>query len=158
MNPLSVEAKVIAALSALLFAVLLFGGGYGYGWKSRGTKADLETARFEAAMNKKLSDKRDANDLLNKQLEKQRENDQLAVATIMSIKPPRVQLPECPSAGKAGSPTGSVQAQSASGVLPTETEDVLAADRQRTWEIIGEAEGELADCRVSKAWAARQGM
>lgn len=153
---ISLEAKIIAVLVALLFGALLFGVGYQYGGKARGIKDDLKAAKLQLANDKIINDARNANDALNQELEKQHENSVNALNTIMSINPPVVRLPKSSCTVRSKPSGGSIQTEQASGVLPTEAERILAADRQRTWGIESEAEQELGDCRVPKAWAAAQ--
>lgn len=88
-------------------------------------------------------------------LAKERQNAETKLAVIVNHPISRVQLPSsCTS--QASTTAASVPTVPASGVLPESANSILDADRQRTWEIVSDAEEELADCRIVKAWAARQ--
>lgn len=143
----TIEAKLGAIAIGIVILALYGIGSYEYG-KHVGKLVIIATDA------KALSTAIIKNDDLKKQLEKDHENAVTALNTVLSAPIPRVRLPSCPD--QARSATGSKPAEQPARILPTETESILAADRQRTWGIIGEAEKELSDCRVVKKWAESQ--
>ena len=144
---MSIEAKIIAVLVALLFGALLFGIGYEYG-KVAGKNIVI------AADSIKLNQAYKENDELKSKLEVDHENSVKAINTVMSVPIPRVSIPR--SIGKTKPSTGSVQTIDPTDVLLGKVETIFSAERQRTLEIVGEAEIELASCNVVKTWAKAQ--
>ena len=152
MNPLAIKATVIAILVLGVFL-----GGYKAGSLSGDAKvSELEknqaVEREESAI--LLSQEVLANDILKAKLAKQTQ-DNLAIIARQPV-PVRVQLSSalCADYGKADTTGSGEQAGQANGILLESVERILAADRQRTYNIITEAEVELTNCREVKAWAA----
>lgn len=142
----SLEAKLVGLMVGLML-VFLFGlGCYEYGKSvQRAQSADAQAVIINAA--------RLANDKLKQQLEVQHVQAENTIAALRSTPVPRVYIhSRCSEPQPAKS---SMSAITSSGVLPTTTESILDADRQRTWDNLSAAEQELEQCRVVKNWAAQ---
>ena len=138
--PVSIAYKIIGALILVIFGFVLYEYGIHVG--------ELRTEAKDAIeLNKAIA----KNDKLKQELEVQHEQANRAIDTVLSIKPPRVQLPKisCPNTS-----TGGQVSVNDIDVLLGRTEEILARDRQRTWELWGKAEKELNDCNIVKKWAA----
>jgi len=138
--------KLIVAIISLVLAIFLFGLGYHFGK----TKIMSDNAI-------KTVDKQKENDKLKDKLEDKHEKDKTTINTVAATKPNRVRLPSCP---KSSNPVPSET--SSSGVpqvwvLSEQAERVMDSDRQRTQEIIREAELELSSCRAVVEWSLKQG-
>ena len=140
LSPYLMYLKLAAV--ALIVAVVYF-----YGVNHQKQKDELEKAKI-------IEQARVTNDKLIKKLENDHEQAVKALNIAMSVPIPRVRLPTCPSTQRPT--TGSVHGGDTDRLFLTETERILGEDRQRTYAIIGEAEKELASCRVVKEWAKKQ--
>ncbi len=155
MNPL---AWLFVALG--VFTAGFAGGIYVTRDHYKGVIAKEHLAQSTAllAWEKKAADSVAANDQLKTTLEVQHAQANEALNVLLSHPADRVRLPASPCRAVLSQvvPASAVPATiETGGILPTETERVLDADRFRTQGIIGEAERELTDCRVVKEWAAQ---
>ena len=146
-NLATIEAKLGAIAIGVLLLLLTHLGAYEYG-KHAGKQIVIseDTKALNIAMKKN-------DDLVNK-LEVEHENAVNAINTVMSAPIPRMRIPS--NCSQAKPTTGGVQAEQGTRLLSGETERVLDSDRQRTWQLWGEAENELNDCRVVKSWVQSQ--
>jgi len=141
MNP-----KLIVAIISLVLAIFLFGLGYHFGKTKIMSDYSIKTVKLQQE-----------NDKLKDELEKKNEENKNAINNLASVKPSRVRLPSCP---KSSNPVASETSSSGvpqSRVLSEQAERVMDSDRQRTQEIIREAELELSSCRAVVEWSLKQG-
>lgn len=143
---MNIQAKLLGAL----FLGLLILGSY-YATFRYGKHVDF--VEQENIRKDTLLKSTKANDNLKLLLQVERQNAENALNVLLDRKPDRVRLPACSSQPNPAS--GEPQAIEADRILLGEIESVLSADRQRTRSIVGEAERELIECRVSKNWAAQ---
>ena len=140
----TLEAKLGAIAIGLVILALSHLGAYEYG-KHAGKAVII------AADEKALSSAIIKNDDLKKQLEVDHANAQIAINTLLSATVPRVRIPLCSS--QANPASGVAQTEPADRLLSEQIGAVFQAGRLRVKGLVGEAEQELIDCRVSKDWA-----
>lgn len=157
--------KILAGVFAIIG---FFSGGYFYGRKAESHAMQIIIDQMRLSHDAEIQDaqfkviKMSAdNDTLKIQLGVQHAQANKALNILMSNAVSGVQLPSCEglsisSSSEAHPTSGSSSAIETNRVLLTEAERILDEDRLRTKAIIGEAEQELIECRVSKEWARSQ--
>jgi len=136
------KENLIKLIISLILAIFLFGLGYHFGKTKIMSDYSIKTVKLQQE-----------NDKLKDELEKKNEENKNAINNLASVKPNRVRLPSCP---KSSNPVPSETSSSGVpqvGVLSEQIERVMDSDRQRTQEIIREAELELNSCRSVVEWA-----
>jgi hypothetical protein len=152
MNPLAIKAIICAIIALGSFLGGFWAGSLVGDARVSELEKNQATEREEAAIS--LSQEVLVNELGKAKLAKQTQDNLDLIGRQPA--PVRVQLPSalCADYGQADTTGSGQQAGQANGVLLAEAERILAADRQRTYELITEAEVELTNCREVKGWAA----
>ena len=136
-------------------AILAGAGGYIAGYSKATDKAVVEAREIEAKYQSSLLESITSNAALTIELEAKHHEAINIINAFVDHPVERVLIPfaRCP-VSQPDTSKGSGQPIDAARSLSEETGRILADDRRRTQRIVGDAELELATCRVVKHWAA----
>lgn len=151
----------------IVLALVIFAAGFDSGYKTSANSKEAEFGKERLTWQRSIiAGQADAlsalssNDALKTELEKQHDQANRALNTLLDAPVPSVRIPECTftilpasAVGETQPAIGSQPAIEPDWALLAETNRVMEADRQRTLRIEAEAEQELISCREVKYWA-----